>query len=54
MPNTTTVKPKSQESKKESLTKTIIDNMQDRINELELSLEDLNQKLSRVADRLGL
>ena len=54
MPNNTTMKPKSQENKKESLTKTIIDKMQDRINELELSLEDLNKKLNKVADRLGL
>ena len=54
MPTKTIVRETPQKETKENQVKSFIDNLENRINELELSVEELSTKLKLVAGRLGL
>ena len=54
MPTKTIIKETPLKEKKENQVKSFIDNLENRLNELELSVEELSSKLRQVAGRLGL
>ena len=54
MPTKTTVKEVLLREPKENQVKSFIDKLENRINELELSVDELSTKLKLVAGRLGL
>ena len=54
MPTNTVIKKTLQKEVKENQVKSFIDRLENRINELELSVEELSSKLRQVAGRLGL
>ena len=51
---TTILKEVNLEKPRENQVKSFIDKLENRINELELSVEELSAKLTQVAGRMGL
>ena len=54
MPTKTIVRETLQKETKENQVKSFIDNLENRVNELELSVEELSTKIKQVAGRMGL
>ena len=54
MPTKRIVKETLQKEIRENQVKSFLDNLENRLNELELNFEDLNTKLKQVAGRMGL